>query len=946
VGDTLPVDTLPGDVVPPDTLPVDTLRADTLAGAEADSARLERVREELAGGGFPERDSVFRKLLEESGYRIVEYRGRDVEFEVPDRRIRLRDSAQANYGDAALRADTILYRARLQFMEARRGIRLVSPEQRQMTTDSVLYYDVSRLKGTVLGAHTSFAARGAEWQVEGDAIPVGSRTLYVNRGSFTSCDRPDPHYHFKAGKIKMVSQDVIVAWPVTFYISDVPVFWLPFFAQDIRPERRSGIVVPDIGFNDIVKFQEDDRRSFRGFGYYWAINRFMDAKFTVDWFSGNFTRLNGDYRYNFRKKFMDGRVNLSREWGDRGNNISLDVQHRQEFSPDTRLTANIRYVRSEELLQQRSFRTEEQTQDIASNVGLSHEFDFGSLEVSGRRQQFLGPEGRTDLTLPDLRLSLSPVTLFEAPRSQAGFFDNLTLSPGSFTFNRRERTREIGDDIIETQARLGPTIRIGELSVSTQSSFRQTETTPFETVVDTATGDTIFRGDLPQRLESTVDWSASTGYQIDLFGSTTLSPNVSLRKEWFRNDVPAGPVFPDTAPDTGGRFVGAPMRLNAGARLSTDIFAFFPGFGPFSSVRHKISPRFSWSYSPAVTPNPLLQDVRGTAATETRNTLTVNFSQTFEAKIPGREAAPRDREDGEAPGAVPEGRRAPPAEGDTAAAAGEAAAAPTDTVAARADTVRAPGDTAPGMAAPGDTTGAPADTAGTGVAERATGADGREDRGARDRSPRPERKVTLLAIRSSGLRFDFNEPGPALQTDRFTNDFSSDLFPRGFRIRIAHDLFEGSGEDRQFRPFLAQLTASMRLNSSTSLGELVGLGRGGGGGSRGRGRGPDSDVGEWDLSVDYTLRRDRDQGVTEQTINGDVSLQPTPNWEMSWGTAYNFEEGQFESQDVTLTRDLHRWQADFQFSRATNGNFRFAFRISLRDAEQVRFDYDQLSDID
>lgn len=924
-GDTVPADTLPPDTVPADTVPADTAAADTLPG-DVDP---QQMQQDLAGGTFPERDSIFRRLMESSGYRIVEYRGQDVELLVDERRILLRDSAQANYSDAALRADSITYRAPLQFMSARGHVRLVSPDRREMATDSVLYYDVSRLKGTVLGARTQFAARGADWYVMGDAVPVGQRTLYVNRGQFTSCDLEDPHYYFKAGQIKMVSRDIIAAWPVTLYISDVPVFWLPFFAQDIRPDRRSGLVPPQFGFNAIVQTSEDVRRNISGFGYYWAINEFMDAKITGDWFSGNYTAVNTTFRYNFLKDFMDGNVQVRHEWGETGRNLRLDASHQQQLGPETRFDAEIEYVQSEQLLRDRSFDTEELTQDINSDVSFSHQLPFADFSFNARRQQSIGSGGGVDLTLPDVRFSFSPVTLFEAPRNRAGFFNNITWS-GRTNFTRQEETNERGEDRLSTNASAGQSFSLGNLGLSSSGSFQETQVTPAAVVVDSSgeTPDSTFV-DLPSNSRSTINWNASSDYQVDLVGSTTLRPDLQLSKAWFRSSVPG-----DSVRDTGGSFLAAPMRVTGGASLSTDVYGLFPGFGPFSSIRHKISPRFDWNYSPAVTlSDPTVGEIPGFPGGRGRaeNSLTVSLNQTFEAKMP----VETDTGDGEA-------------EDDGEAGDGPAAAEEEDGPgAAEPDTAGVVRPTGEG-AVPDRAAGAPAEADEPGAPAADGDGEDEPDAAAPPPAERRERTVTLLSIRSSSLRFDFNEPGPALVTDRFTNDISSDLFQR-LRFSVTHDLFEGSGDDRRFRPFLAEINASFDLASGTGLEDLFGFDAGGGGGggvARGDGQG---EAGRWNVGFNYSLSRRREggagapPGADSHTLNWNLRLQPTPNWRMQWSTLYSFTENGFQSHSVSLERQLHRWLARFEFRKAPGGNFVFQFLVQLRDAPELKVNYDQRS---
>jgi len=877
--------------------------ADT-SGATADTSgavRLGQMREGMAGGSFPERDSVFRNLAGRKGFRIVEYRGKTVGLDVPDRVIRLVDSAQANYGDAALRADSITYRSRLAFLAARGDILLLSPDQRQVTSDSVLYYDVSRKKGTVLAAHTQFAAQGAEWVVRGNAVPVGTDTLFVSSGQFSTCDLPQPHYWFQAGQIKMVSQDVIVAWPVTLYIENVPVAWLPFFAQDIRPDRRSGILPPQFGVNTIIRTggtggPGGTGRNVRDFGYYWAINRFMDARFTVDWYAGQYTQLNTRFRYKDIKKHLNGNVAVSEQFAQNGRNFTLNLRHNQDLGPGTSLDVSANYVQRPGTYQNRSYDPNQLTQTIDSDVSLRRTMSWANLSLGASRRQFLGPNSQLQYTLPSLNLSFSPVTLFQAPRSRAGLFNNITWS-GSGSFQRKSQSSTFDTDSRNTTAGLNQSLRVGDLSFSGSASYRDQLQTPKDSLGN----------DLPAYTQTSVTWQSSADYQVGLMGSTTLRPTVRVGGGMFR-------AFDrqDSILDTNNRFVNAPTRASVGATLSTDLYSFFPGFGPFTRIRHKISPRLDWSYSPAVSAPDTLSGVPGFpgGSFQAQNVLTVGISQTFEAKV--REP-------------VPEG-----AAGDTGAAA-------------RADTT--------GGAPPDTAAEAPPDT----VAGAAPGAP----------SPRPggrpapaassrERKVTLLAIRTTTpLRLDFAAHArgePLVQTDRLRNSISSDLI-RGFSLNMTHDLFEGTGPDRRFAPTLTVLNASFSITSGTSLGSLFGLG-----GRSGTGRPPprtqrtpegeqERRGGPWSLGLSYSLNRPRpgEFGSSSSTLQWNFSLQPTPNWRVSWSSSFNFSDHQFAQQTVNLTRTLHRWQASFHFTKVPNGNFLFDIQVSLTDVPQLHVNYNERS---
>jgi hypothetical protein len=101
-------------------------------------------------------------------------------------------------------------------------------------------------------------------------------------------------------------------------------------------------------------------------------------------------------------------------------------------------------------------------------------------------------------------------------------------------------------------------------------------------------------------------------------------------------------------------------------------------------------------------------------------------------------------------------------------------------------------------------------------------------------------------------------------------------------------------------------------------------------------------VGSWTANFSYSLQRPRALGSpSSQMVTGMLRLQPTPAWELSWRTAYDVEANAFNDHSIRLTRDLHRWQANFDFLQTATGNWSFRFEVSLLDNRDLKFDYDQ-----
>lgn len=872
----------------PDSLLTDSLRVvrDSLllrqeaANREAYEAR----RAGLAGGDFPEKDAWFEALAAETGFEVVQYRGEKVRVGVPGETLDLEGSAQLNRSGNVLVADTIRWLGARRFMEARRSIELLGSDGQTVVSDSVLYYDIDRLRGTVFEAESTFDDGGTEWRVFGNVIPLAQDTIYATESRFTSCDLEEPHYTFRAGELKMVSRDVLVAWPVVLYVSRVPVFWLPFFAADIRQGRRSGIIPPRFGLNDIVQSSGQTSRNITDFGYYWAISDYMDAQATVDWYSGNYTQLNGAFRYHFLKQFIRGSVVYSQSFAEDGNNLRLRIGHDQELGLNTTFRASVNYVEDTRIFQDQSVNPTEQTQTIDSDIGFNHRFGFGNLQAAASRQQYLD-NSRITTTLPRVNFSVSPVTLFAAPRNRAGPFNNVTLD-GSTRFSRTTVSADSAADRTTTDGGASANVRVGNLTIASTLDVNDVETTP---------QDSLFV-DLPSETRTRIGWTSRAAFQINLVGSTRLSPTARIEGGRFRSV------------DTDDAFVDVPGRAFVGATLTTDVFGFWPGFGPFSRLRHKISPAFDYSYSPEVDVDSVLAAVPGFPVSSgmASNRLSFSLNQTIEAKLPGNRTRP-------------------------------------DSVVA--DTL----------------VGGPLPVVDS-LPEAAPIVEGA------DRPPptRPERDriVTLLGLRTSALVFDFARPdslGSSLITEQISNSFTSDLL-RGFTLNMTHDLFSGSGDDRKFSPYLTSLRASFSLSSGQSIGDIFGVGGQGAGSTRptptrsiDRIRDPEiyGDVdpfaegsGPWNVSLTYSLQRPRpdESGLESQSLQGSLSLRPTSHWSVRWTTQYNFTEGEFGQNVITLDRDLHRWLASFQFARSPNGNTVFQVALHLRDAPDVRTQYNQRTD--
>jgi hypothetical protein len=905
-------------------------------------------REAITGLTDVRRDSIMERLLELSGYIPTEYKGDAARYQADSARLDLRGNAEVVTRGQRVTADSsIVYQERLSFTCAYgspvvSGAGVDSPIQ----SDS-LCYDLTRNVGVARGARTE-VSQGAVWYVSGDLVTINN-SVYSHDAVFTDCSEEEPHYHFGAGRMKVLPNNVMVARDVTLRFADVPVFWLPFFVQSLSQGRRSGILFPRFGINDIARTNARYSRRIEDVGFYWAINDYLGAEVALDWQSDNWTGLRGSFDYRFLRNFFEGAVTFRRFWRVEGRR-DFTLATRNGWQPDerTRISIDANYATSTEFIRTRSYDPRELNQSIDSNLGLNRRFDWGSVSMGATRQQFLN-DGSVRTT-PSVNLSLNSITLFRALPGEERWFSNATWT-GSAQARLQRRDIDEGQarfdlqDDNELSANFSNSFTLGKFSLS--QGFQLTDR---ELAARSFDEDTV--EDLAQRIERRAEWNASLSFQQRLIGTTSFTPGLRM----------AGQIARDS---TDGSMISGPTRIDFNASLNTDLFAFLPGAGPFERVRHRLSPNISYSYSPEPTVTPRQELVFGRSTLREQNRISIGLSQTFEAKFkPGRGPQARAQR---GIGTPADSLRA-----DSLRAAGDTLAADSIMRALVADTLRA------------DTLAAAQDTS-TGPRRRETG-----------------EKITLLSISTDALVYDFvqaREENRGIQTLTIGNNIQSDLL-RGLQFSFTHDLFRTLPldppdptdptdpvdppsntpvqPDREFAPHLSRVSASFSLNSDSWIARVLGLGArnpsaqrdtltqqqedtGAGPaidrteseqgliGTRRRGittSPPPSSVGTWNASFSYSLERPRETsglfGAREnQMLTGNISYQATENWSLHWNTGFSFTQGEFTDHALTLTRRLHDFDANFDFYKAQNGNFSFQFRVHLRANPDLKLDYEQ-----
>ena len=947
-------------------------RADTTTRRDTTAAK-----DTLAKANFAPPDSVMQRLLNLPGYTVTRYKAEDISFDAVTRALLFVGSSVVQRDSQIVKSDTIAYSGsgstvRVGTDSTGRSV-FVTPGQAPIVSRGPGTYDIANRRASVRDIRTSIPQSGETLQITGERVVVvaasdslkgaNSATYYLRDGTITACDDSIPDYYFKAKEIKRTGS-FVVARPAVLYIGDVPVMWLPFLFQDIRPGRHSGILSPNIGVSDIVRNSPSYRRNIDGLGYYWAINDYVDAQAWFDWRSsagqvplgdvGGFTRYNAEFRYRWLERYVTGSIAASQTLQGDAKNTSVTWGHSQDFTRNSSLRMDLNYSSNDRVRRSTTVNPYAVLSTIRSSATYNQKVGPLNFTLGGTRSQSPG-RTQVDQSFPTFSMTTSPLNL----ASWLIWTPNLTYTSHQVTG-------------IDQPSPLGLLARLGQTAAGKDTIFGDTlRRNSYDSNLSFSTPLQIFgyslgnnftissrRNDFP---ESAIVTDVETGVQTQRIYATTYSTTVDWTPVFtlpplFRNkfnmtpsvsfsNVDGGPFWVRNE-RTGGEWVHQSKRPTFSLSASPTLYGIFGGFGPFAALRHSISPTIGWSYAPSKDLSDQYLAARGYSRVSPsggrgylgglrQNALNFGLSTNVEAKTK--------------------------ALSDSNPAAGE------------------------------------------------------------------KLKLLSVNFDALSYDFErAHETHSAIRgltTSSFGYTVRSDLLP-GLDLGVRYSLFEGStlSDTAKFNPFREGITASFTFSNTANpfavfqrlFGKAAAPATPGqtrldetqddryarqvasqpvaGRSSRTAAFLPTVTKG-WQVSLNFTSQRQRpisganvldydptilcqpynspslrlvyEQCVAQArtnpstavpvtsglpgspiyrvpnttTLGGQASFNITDHWAASWQTQYDFENRDFATQIVSLQRDLHDWRAIFAFTQSPTGSFAFNFLISLKAEPDLKFDY-------
>ncbi len=678
--------------------------------------------------------------------------------------------------------------------------------------------------------------------------PTGQ--VYITRGDFTSCDPAS--YFFYSRRLVLEPNKRVLARPIVMNLGEVTVAVAPMFVMPLGKGRRSGLLRPKMGGDQLQGF------FIRDLGYYLVTNDYTDLLISGDMIEGekgtfDKTNLRSQFRYN-KRYFLTGNIGANSYVSDfnPGNSgWEVNFTHDQNLTPDAvqKLTGRGRFVSSSKVLDEALDESEAINQTANANLGYSNMLEWNRARVNvNAMQNYNLTTGHLERELPSASMAFQ-APLFPAKESvswdpvdaadEVSWFRKLNYSySGSFN----TYTKENGSATTATATKLDSLTFVGA--------------------------------------KNHLDLSGKYAW----FQYINVTPQINFEHFWsLHSNMEDGP---EPAVDlSSGDFGDNLYKWNMGVSTNTKLYGIAePNLGRWEKIRHVITPSVGFTYVPQIdsnksfVPHPRLS---APIAQDKAKNLNLSLNNQVDIKI----------------------------------------------------------------------------------------------------SPNDTSKLTKQSITKKIFNTSTSSSYNFESKDRKWSDISTTISTEivkyiPLNVSFVHKVYDDYAQDknnlvfpilysystgwRKSLSFEGQLNAGTRKNTSEKSNNSKTA-------SLATDRPPNAgnskvdnwhnrpgsasmslyETKAWSASADYSFNyRETRVSTTAfkkdlvHAFNASVKLNPTPMWEMSYNTAFDFEKGQFSKHSFTFNRLLRCWKMDFSWTPVGIGQGWF-FKIYIIDLPDIKLESSQ-----
>ena len=568
---------------------------DPLSAAPADSLRQSIAQTQadslvLSDSTLIERDSIPKpqNRAKNDISTTVNYSARDsMFFDLTNQNLKMYGGTHVDYGEIVLEAELtevnwIDRKITSKFATDSTGKKIGKPvftdRGKKYETDDIVY-DFQSRKAVIQGVITE--QDGAI--MHGRSVKKNEdNDMFITEAKYTTCNLADPHFFIESKKLKVVPGNKVITGPFHMKFREVPTpLWGPFGMFPQPKKKASGIIMPVYGEEQIRGF------FLRNGGYYFAINDYLDLRVTGDIYSkgGHALTFNQNYvkRYAFRgsmnfsytKNVTSSLVNNTEQ-----NSYWFRWNHAPQSRGNSRFSASASlgsssYNSNNNLALQDFNRSI--TAQYSSNISYSNSLQGTpfSLSSSARMSQNIST-GIVSMTLPDLTLNMTRLYPFKGlTKSSKSPLAKLSLS---HTFAAKN-----------------------ELTNAPRSNFNFDVANEFDDAQDTL----VFNGQnlskIYERSRLGARHSVPISTSMNVLKYFTFSPSFSYQEIWYSRELD----YTDYDQEAGGVRVDTVETFSrsgswrSSASLNTRFYGLYPveKFG-IQAIRHVVTPSVSFSYNP------------------------------------------------------------------------------------------------------------------------------------------------------------------------------------------------------------------------------------------------------------------------------------------------------------------------------------------------------------
>lgn len=253
-------------------------------------------------------DSMYMpKLSKDSLDAPVNYKAKDsIVLMVPDKRFYFYGTANTKYKKTELNAELMNYNQATGVMEATTATDTAGkPYGRPQLNDGgqsfdsdTIRYNITTQKAKIYNTRSQY---GEGYIHSQQTKRLADNSIFGFKNGYTTCDLDTPHFQFRARKIKVIPDKLVISGPANLEIEGVPTpLFIPFAIFPITSGQRSGILVP--GY--VVNAQKG--MGLENGGYYIGLGDNFDLTLRGEVYSYGSWALTASPTYRKRYKYSGG----------------------------------------------------------------------------------------------------------------------------------------------------------------------------------------------------------------------------------------------------------------------------------------------------------------------------------------------------------------------------------------------------------------------------------------------------------------------------------------------------------------------------------------------------------------------------------------------------------------------------------------------------------------